>query len=890
MDKLFFSRNNYDLLNQIIYSKIKEAHDVELDQSYNKNILETMKYVYKNVSPQPPPNITPKKYLDMMNIKCLSIAIPNITEIINQRNNPAQKTQYDIHQEQQEKLNQSFMATKQIQEKQSPISQNNTDHLLPQNSNDFIDNNIGENFEQAQNVREQEEQERLASIPVNTFRPQQKEKPASMENVNADYNQKLQDRGLFIPPKAANENETHPQAQMHNQFNQQVTNQMNQEESEPYANNVSPIGAATNSLASVPFNSNESFMDEQQEEEFLQDKRKRLQQFRKKELATIQEEERLPERPVRSIPELPQAYPSIANEPLKTMPIREQERILDDPTFHPNSVENRIPPTIYPEKPVYTKRIQYFTIDSRDRDLELYPNPSFFQVKFAPATNDIVTTTASVNCGTQTIFYTIREDVSGERGASITREYDNIHYLQCTQALVPLEARYVCGICPNRYYDNSIDSVCENTTMMIKDRIIPLEKNSNKAIWNNKIGIQTTVLDVPYLILNIEELESYSPYSGTNTANRNAFAKLVYDTNFGLLSPFIKMSTSEIDEYYLFSPTPLAKLDKMTLFLSTPEGEPFFFGRDKLFIEKFEQSPNFLKNCPSGPLPGGGEAGIYATRIFINTKQSFCNCTIDCNCKTQLKSSCLKPGDLIYFYNTKPCKPNYVSFQDENNVNYNEFRIVVNAEEGENVNISIFIVIDELTGKEEPIDFSKFTSVDNYLAVFLDNRDEFYQILDVDGTNITVKQNGSLQLMTDIIVSKVGFAKQNNKGYQTEHRGEITYKGGVRVCSVGDSKLCPEGDPDCDPNSGTYPDCSEYLPNDAGSSVGFTPIGQEDPTAELYLDIDFPFDNLPQQFLDDHYKDGQVFLIKQKLQISYTFKVVTLEKDYLPIEARIVGP
>ena len=34
----------------------------------------------------------------------------------------------------------------------------------------------------------------------------------------------------------------------------------------------------------------------------------------------------------------------------------------------------------------------------------------------------------------------------------------------------------------------------------------------------------------------------------------------------------------------------------------------------------------------------------------------------------------------------------------------------------------------------------------------------------------------------------------------------------------------------------------------------------------------------------DIYKSEQIFIIKQKLQVSYTFKVVTIEKDYNSME------
>ena len=58
----------------------------------------------------------------------------------------------------------------------------------------------------------------------------------------------------------------------------------------------------------------------------------------------------------------------------------------------------------------------------------------------------------------------------------------------------------------------------------------------------------------------------------------------------------------------------------------------------------------------------------------------------------------------------------------------------------------------------------------------------------------------------------------------------------------------------------------------------------------LFFDIDYAFDNIPLTFLGDNFKPGQIFIIKQKLQISYTFKIVTLEKDYNILQSLLVGP
>jgi len=883
MDKKFFSTDNFNLINNIVNVTLKKKYDINTNQSFKNKIIDSMKYVYSNVSPQPPRNISYDKYLDMMNIKCISIIVPNIVkELSDQRDLPNNE------------FENSFQASQQPSSSNSDYHQNYDPKALPlpQNSNDVSSGNVSEQFEELQNDRQAEikQEEEKQKIP-HPQPVQVNEIPPSLENTNKEFNRRLQERNVNFNNLIQNDNQVQPvQNQMHKVMQEQVQERvqdsmMGSEQNqsvEQFFPSPSDLTNETN-MASVNNNLDESF---------VQKSHHTIQQYKQhegenNELNTNTNTNMNTIQPVITRTE----GQNVMNNPdIVSIPEEHQinRHVTDNTTpnvFHPNNVNN-IDPVIYPYKPQYVKKVHFFTIDSRDRDLEIYPNPSYFQVKFSPATDDIITKTVNVRTNIQNVLYVIREDVSGERGATIPRDFDNIYYIQNTQTIVPLESTYVCGICPNRYYDNSLDSNCIPPTTE-KSKILPIKKYSYRPIWNNKIGIQSTVLDVPYLLLNIKELESYSPYVGTNTPNRNAFAKLVYESNFGEVSPYIKMLTSETDEYYLYSPTALGKLDKMTLFLSTPEGNPFFFGRDKLFIDRFEMSPNYMKNCPSGEIDNM-EIGINATRVYINTDQTFCACTKNCNCNTPLKSHCLKPGDLIYFYNTKPCKPVYIMFHDpDSQIPYNNYQLIINEENDTLINLSINIMIDEMQDEIESIDFSKFLSADNYLTLLIDNKNEFYKILEVDQTNVTLEKNGSLNLSDNIIISKVGYAKKNNKGFQSNDKDDLTYDGGVRVCNVGDSISCMQNinQDNCDPN------CDDYDKNNPGSKAEMLTLETiSDPTDELYFDIDIPFDNISPELLEDNYKPGQVFLIKQKLQINYTFKVVTLEKDYNILESHLVGP
>lgn len=836
MDILFFSRDNFNLLHQIIDNKIKEQHEYEVENRHNKDIINVMKYVYSKVNPKPPSNMTKTKYLDLMNIKCLSMILPQIEEKIN--------TQRDLTKIEENNMQSDKHITSQSS---SQITMRNPygieyspdkvpkPEVISNNGND-IENKLEE-----------------LKFTRNTF---EQENPTPNQKLDQDVRS---DKN--IPNQNMNSSREHVDS---------VTHTPNQN-----MNSLDLTGKHDNSDTYINSGYRKNLMDKKEmppsSEQTLNLYNKRLEERGISALNILQKHQQINnnnlqdqnynQQITKQNQEIHERFGPMQNNEERIS--EENEWNVSPLLYDKNGINNRnnpndintISPVILPPKPAYIKKYHFVTIDSRDRDLSLYPNPSFFQVKFAPASDNIITNTINVKTGSVEIKYIIRQDVIGDRGASITREFDNILYIQCLQALVPKDNIYVCGICPNRYYNNSIDVTCDQ-----ENKQIPTKENSNRAIWNNRIGIETTVLDEPYLYLNISELESYSPYGATNTTGRNAFAKLVYESNFGILSSYIKMQTSDIDEFYRYSPTALGKIDKFTLSLLRPQGDLFDFGKDKLFVLRFEESDFLLKNCENSP----------ATRVVISQTKSFCNCDIKCNCDNPVNSHCLKPGDQIFFYSTKPCKPSFILFHDPyNQMSYNNFRLIINDDQMSNsLNISIAIIVDEMTDTEELIDFSTFVGIHDYLVLRLDLGgnfcNEFFKVIYIDCTNIIIEKNNDIELMDNIIINKIGYALKNKKGIQSDNKNDIISKFGIRVCNVGDSTL----------------DCNTYDPNDGNSGI---------PGEELVFDIDIPFDSLP-SFCLENYKDCEIFFIKQKLQISYTFKIVTLEKDYCQLESLLVGP
>lgn len=542
---------------------------------------------------------------------------------------------------------------------------------------------------------------------------------------------------------------------------------------------------------------------------------------------------------------------------MKELDNKEKKKLEENYEFHPNSIYNFPSPVVLPPKQKYSRRTYFVSIDSKDRNLELYPNPAEFLVKFNPTTNQ--PTSKKIIVGN--VGYCFNDEILGDWEASIPLTYDNIVSIKCVSALVPLETIWTSGISPNRYYDQTVDTAgfnCSSSTP-------PVENNSFRAIYNNYIGINITVLDDLYVILNIKELESYSPYTGTNSIIRNAFAKLVYDTDFGITSRYVKLVTTDSEEYYNFVPTTLGKLDKFTLKLIRPEGELLSFGIDKNYIFSITESPNNVKYCKTKK----------ATRIILDIEKTFGTKSPFCSCEEAIQGCGIKPGDLLYFYDTRPCKINYITFQNlSSTITYRDFYLIINEVLDEQMDISIFIIIND---NGEPIDFNKFANSGDYLVLKFNGIDCEYKfkIISINKTRILISINPSIDLTEDMIIDKIGITQEIKRGYQTNQKYDLLYNGGIRVQTVGDSTYSTE--------LGGF--CSQYNPENYTSYSG-----QELPDTPNYIffDLDFPYDSIQKCYIEN-YHSGDIFFIKQKCQISYTFKITVVEKDTSPLESLLVG-
>lgn len=368
----------------------------------------------------------------------------------------------------------------------------------------------------------------------------------------------------------------------------------------------------------------------------------------------------------------------------------------------------------------------------------------------------------------------------------------------------------------------------------------PLEKNSING---------TNIFKDPYIYLTIPELRG--PYQGGSTITRNAFSKLEMDyssnTNsngINVLSTFTNLRTADPYEYFINDPVTLGKLDKMTLNLYNRNGQLFNFGIDKLFIKSF-QPGNQIYNGYCGN-------SFTSTIITIENKNpeytkycSLYSITGDC---TILNSHPIQTGDLLYFYDTLGT-PDEIAFL-ESNVN------IVKVKQEKNTNriiISLYYnYVNPTTKKSEKVlvNMSQIipqTNFNNYYIVFVDqtNTNHYLKVYRFTNDGIITEDISNRNILTKSI--KIGIIKANLRGTNSEDGYSLISKNGFRAINVG------------------------------------TTIN-----TQWQVEIDFPYENLSKYFKDPNlYKDSQIFLIQDKLQVSYTFVISTAIKSYREVKSKL---
>jgi hypothetical protein len=402
---------------------------------------------------------------------------------------------------------------------------------------------------------------------------------------------------------------------------------------------------------------------------------------------------------------------------------------------------------IPPEKLNYQTRKYFISVDSLQRDLEAYPLPTNFQVRFEQPGTEVeipsfLNSEGVVIYGPPVVYQNV-----GGKGAKLENIYQNIVELKCLDAQIPLDRGYVGGLAP---YDFNGPQIDEN-------RLVPNAFPSYPygPVWKENYGISIDVLDEPYFFLVVDEIDG--AYDGTTLASRRALAKLNYDKMYGVTRKFVNLKTSTL-EGKTFYPSTWAKLSQMTLQLVTRFNQLLDVGVDKVYIKSIEQGeevkPGFF--CPLKP-------GQHLTKVRIIEK--------DPSYGQEICGVGLFPGDRLIFYSIFNCNPLASATKLNENVYISFEKYPV---------IYFYMVYDAQGGKKEKkIDVSPFLKVGD--MVIINNKYILdIEIIDGSGINVRVKSR-----MTDFdpnvtVVSK-GFVNVNKRGSNEIDSCSFLAQSGLRV-------------------------------------------------------------------------------------------------------------
>lgn len=463
---------------------------------------------------------------------------------------------------------------------------------------------------------------------------------------------------------------------------------------------------------------------------------------------------------------------------------------------------------IQPQKIEYVLKNYYVTIDSQDRNSDVYEYPNRFQVKFSPTSDQTETFVFKDLNGS--ILYSDNKKIKGDgHGANLSKIFKNIYSISCLETILPHSNKYVSGIFPTKFNGPQIDR-----NKAVADQFTSYPYG---PVNESGIGVRTSILNEPYLIVEIDELNDRDVYFGTNKTLRNAFAKIRHDNrNGGILSSFIQMRTIG-NETKIFDP-PIASLDKITLNIKKHSGEHYDFGTDKLYIQKFEEYPD--DECK--------------TIVTIIPPLD------DCPCSNKELGHSLIPGNILFFYDKLNCTENKIKFYDYVTATIDD---PIDADV-DYESVDYFILSSQVTKNSTSyyVNFQSFMELGDYIIA----NDETLQVIeflqfDNNIYKIKVSKPVGSTITAGEIITNFGFYRQDKRGINVDNKNQINSKYGIRVY-----------------HSETYESLTTFV-----IDFPFSKIPARLQTRDLTLN-----DNT-----------SEIFFLKKKLQISYTLKITCKEKQ-----------
>ena len=854
MEQLFFSRNNFELIRDVLDTTCKKKYSFSLKKEHDEKISKIMKYVRSKVSNEIPDGYTLNSYNQLMNKKVLDLSMETLND------------EYERY-----KLS--------VQKKPSTKYDTPASNIFDQNI--VINDNMPSDFLPPPEIQNQNKSDVPILQQLESINNQRSDLDPKIKKIDfsidtnkndMDQNKLLQEmiekRGIPIG---------NPSELQNNNIEQNII----QPSSPTFQNNdIYKMNEIINEkIDSSLINTNTNNDDMSTSIENIRESEKVQENFSvdlKSDYAGLPNN--LERNNIDLVIEKSDDPKNLFYE--KDKKVEEELHKINTKTLD----EHYESPVILPKKVNTYLKEYYVTIDSRDRNLETYPDPSNFQVKFSP-TSDSIEKQAVVDSNNNIIYETTVRFLGNLSGASIGRTYKNINEIKLLHCIVPLGVNWVCGRSPSSYYNGNCSGQLNNNLC------IPYG-----PVYTEDTGIAVSVINEPYLLLEIDEIEG--PYEGTNDINSKAFAKLVLSSDwrreyfFSQISSFVYMSTAG-NETYQYNPTNLGSLDKMTLCLKKHDNELYTFGNDKLYIKSISKGSINKKTCKNN------------VKIIVqNNHKDYIDCTID--------SVDIAPGELLYFYDTRPTEAHMIKFHKDvhlscmdvltkrqlkkyslgicsnkndisksdlnspscnlNKISNDSFKRADNNNKYVKIQAKI-CKIENLTDEQSElndndvecndspdyyVDFNNFLQVGNYLALVYKNMNtgeifsELLKVYCISGYDVITIKPKDYDETIEYEILRFGFSENYNRGITTKDKNSLFNYSGLRTCCV--KKQCSDKD-----------------------EINYCPIEYDE--NDFSFEIDFPYENLPDYIKNGQYFENEIFFIQQKLQVSYTFRVTEKIKD-----------
>ena len=392
--------------------------------------------------------------------------------------------------------------------------------------------------------------------------------------------------------------------------------------------------------------------------------------------------------------------------------------------------------------------------------------------------------------------------------------------------------------------NNDISETFDNINSVYLDNVIvpvhSFEFSANQIIDNiDASELTLTIYKDSYLLLEIPELRS--PYKGGNSNFKKSFA--VLRINHGSSLTAMKFSNNFTNlivpsEIMVYEPSPLGKLDKFSIKLNNKNGRIYNFGIDKLYIKNFSKGElKYLGIC------GKKE---YSTKFEINRSHieysKICKNYYNIKDCDVITNNPLIVRDLIYFYHVVPNENEMVFF--ESNIKIDVFKKNVNnikvslSYKLKNKKINVNIVNLLASFKTINEDLSNY-----YFIIIISGQKYYLRIKEIDENHFYLYSYANLPNFNKNNV-KFGLSKGNKSGSNNDRLESLFYSSGFNVISVNNSE-------------------------NVGDTLG-----------SYVIEIDYPYDNLPNFIKENNFTDDDLFIIQDKKQISYGFTIKYNIKDH----------